>query len=292
MQRRILGVLVATFLGSTALTAAASPASAAAPVAPVAPAPARPAPAKAAVDFTGIVALSNCSGSLVRTPSAADSDPAMVLTNGHCYEGGMPSAGQVIKNRPSSRTFTLLDPSGQGSLGTLRATSLLYATMTDTDAALYRLNRSYADIRQSYDTPALEMTLQQPASGADIRVVSGYWRRIYSCRLDGFAYRLRESQWTWKDSLRYTTQCNTIGGTSGSPVINAASGVVIGVNNTRNESGGRCTLNNPCEVDEAGNVTVRRGIGYGQEIYTLAACIGPGTVLDMNRPGCTAPGGR
>lgn len=105
MRRRILGVLAAAFLGTATLT--------------VPPAAAAPAPPKAAVDFTGIVALSNCSGSLVRTPDAADGDPALVLTNGHCYEGGMPSAGQVIKNRASRRTFTLLNPSGQGSLGTL-----------------------------------------------------------------------------------------------------------------------------------------------------------------------------
>ncbi|URM97679.1 serine protease [Actinomadura madurae] len=279
MQQRLLGVLAAAFLGAAAVTAGPSTATAA------------PAPPKAAVDFTGIVALSNCSGSLVRAPGAADGDPALVLTNGHCYEGGMPGAGQVITNRASQRTFTLLDPSGSGSLGTLRATTMLYATMTDTDVALYRLNTSYASIQQSYGVPALELSLQRPASGTDLRVVSGYWRRIYSCRVDGFAYRVRESQWTWKDSLRYTPECDTIGGTSGSPVVDAASGKVIGANNTMNESGGRCTLNNPCEVDESGNVTVHEGIGYGQQTHILAACIAPGSVIDYDRQGCLVPRG-
>lgn len=203
----------------------------------------------------------------------------------------MPGAGQVITNRASQRTFTLLDPSGSGSLGTLRATTMLYATMTDTDVALYRLNTSYASIQQSYGVPALELSLQRPASGTDLRVVSGYWRRIYSCRVDGFAYRVRESQWTWKDSLRYTPECDTIGGTSGSPVVDAASGKVIGANNTMNESGGRCTLNNPCEVDESGNVTVHEGIGYGQQTHILAACIAPGSVIDYDRQGCLVPRG-
>ncbi len=168
-----------------------------------------------------------------------------MLTNGHCYEGGMPSAGQVITNRASSRTFTLLNSSGQGSLGRLRASRLLYATMTDTDVSLYRLNTSYAAIERNYGTPALELSLDHPTAYADLRVVSGYWRRMYSCNLDGFAYRLREGEWTWKDSVRYTSSCDVIGGTSGSPVIDAASGKVIAVNNTINESGGRCTLNNP-----------------------------------------------
>ncbi|HET6988105.1 MAG TPA: hypothetical protein VFI00_15880 [Kribbella sp.] len=39
-------------------------------------------------DFTGIAALSNCSASLVRYAQSASTDKALVLTNGHCYEGG------------------------------------------------------------------------------------------------------------------------------------------------------------------------------------------------------------
>ncbi|QXJ25149.1 trypsin-like peptidase domain-containing protein [Actinomadura graeca] len=282
MSRRLLGVIAAAVIGASTVTAAATMASAAPPV---------PAPPKAAIDFTSIVALNNCSGSLVRTPTAADTDPAMVLTNGHCWEGGEPGAGQVITNRSSSRTFSLLDSSGQRTLATLRATTVLYATMTDTDAALYKLNTTYAAIKQSYNTPALVMQTDHPTTGADLRVVSGYWKRIYSCKLDGFAYRVREAEWTWKDSLRYTSSCNVIGGTSGSPVIDAGTGKVVGANNTINESGGRCTLNNPCEVDEAGKVTVRSNIGYAQQTYNLATCIAPGTVLDLNRPGCEVPRG-
>jgi V8-like Glu-specific endopeptidase len=278
MHRLLLGLIATAFLGAATLTVTAQSTASAAP-----------APPKLAVDYTGIVALSNCSGSLVRAPGAADSDPALVLTNGHCYEGGMPSAGQVIVNRPSSRTFTLLDPSGEGTLGTLRATTVLYSTMTDTDVTLYKLGMSYASIRQNYDTPALELSLDHPTAGTDLRVVSGYWRRTYSCSLDGFVYRLREDQWTWKDSVRYTSSCDVIGGTSGSPVIDADSGEVIAVNNTINESGGRCTLDNPCEVDESGNVTVHPHIGYAQETYILGACIAPGSVLDFTRPGCTVP---
>jgi V8-like Glu-specific endopeptidase len=278
MYRRLLGVITAAFLGAATLTTTAS--------ASTAPAPARP---KLAVDYTGIVALSNCSGSLVRVPGAADTDPALVLTNGHCYEGGMPSPGQVITDQPSSRTFSLLDPSGQGTLGTLRATTVLYSTMTDTDVTLYKLNTSYASIQQSYGTPALQLSLDHPAAGTDLRVVSGYWRRTWSCSLDGFAYQLREDQWTWKDSVRYTSSCDVIGGTSGSPVIDAGTGKVIAINNTINENGESCTLDNPCEVDESGNITVHPNIGYAQETYILGACIAPGSVLDFTRPGCTVP---
>src|SRR3954452_987641 len=104
------------------------------------PAPAQAAPATrlAATTLASTIALSNCSASLVRYPSSVSSDRAMMLTNGHCYEGGFIAAGKVLQNRSSSRAGTLLNGSGQ-SLGALRADRVLYATMTGTDVTLYRL---------------------------------------------------------------------------------------------------------------------------------------------------------
>ncbi|RSN68653.1 S1 family peptidase [Actinomadura sp. WAC 06369] len=261
-------------LVSTALLAV-PPAAAAARTAPEAGGPAGYA-RQAAVDFTGIVALDNCSGSLVRGPRSRDGDPALVMTNGHCLSTGMPGAGEVIVDRPSARTFTLLDRTGRRNLGTLRADNLEYATMTGTDVAVYRLDASYAEIRRRYGVPALRLSAARPPDGTPIRVVSGYWRQIYACSIDGTVHRLREAEWTWADSIRYTSACRTIGGTSGSPVVDASTGAVVAVNNTGNEDGERCTLNNPCEVDRNGRVTVRPGASYGQQTYALARCLAPG----------------
>ncbi|MER0447970.1 serine protease [Streptomyces sp. Edi4] len=249
-------------------------------------APARP--ATKAVTFAGTVALSNCSGSVVRTPSSQPSDPALVLSNGHCLETGFPGAGEVITDQPSSRSFSLLNASGS-KVATLRATKVSYATMTDTDISIYQLNTSYAKIQSSYGISALTLNDTHPVQGTAIKVVSGYWKRTYSCNVDGFVYRLKEGDWTWKDSVRYTSSCNTIGGTSGSPVIDTATGKVVAVNNTGNEDGERCTENNPCEVDENGNVTVRQGINYAEETYLIVPCIGAGSVIDLSRAGCALP---
>ncbi len=87
-------------------------------------------------------------------------------------------------------------------------------------------------------------------------IPSGYWKRVWNCAVDGFVPTVREDQWSWRDSIRYNAGCDTIGGSSGSPIVDDATGAVIGVNNTGNESGGRCTLNNPCEVASNGTVTV------------------------------------
>ncbi|MGW4607320.1 trypsin-like serine peptidase [Streptomyces sp. NPDC004532] len=241
-----------------------------------------------AVDFAGTVSLSNCSGSVVRFPRSADGDPALVLTNGHCLETGFPEPGEVVVGQSSSRSFGLLDSAGT-RVATLRASKVAYSTMTDTDVTIYQLTRTYAQIRSSYGINALTLANTHPVAGAAIKVVSGYWKRIYSCAVDGFVYRLKEGDWTWKDSVRYTSACNTIGGTSGSPVIDNATGKVVAVNNTGNEDGGTCTVNNPCEVDANGKVTVRQGINYAEETYLIPACFGTGNQLDLSASGCALP---
>ncbi|MFI2346714.1 serine protease [Streptomyces sp. NPDC019443] len=241
-----------------------------------------------AVDFAGTVALSNCSGSVVRMPASEPDDPALVLSNGHCIESGFPAAGEVIVDQPSSRSFGLLNSAGS-RVATLRASKIAYATMTDTDVSLYQLTSTYQQIQSRYGIKALELGAAHPVQGTAIKVVSGYWKRIYSCNIDGFAYRLKEGEWTWKDSVRYTSSCDTIGGTSGSPVIDNATGKVVAVNNTGNEDGRRCTDNNPCEVDENGTVTVRHGINYAQETYGIVPCVGLDNKIDLGRPGCVLP---
>ena len=240
----------------------------------------------AAANFAGTVALSNCSGSVVKPAATPDTAPALVMSNGHCLETGFPAPGQVITNRASSRTFTLLTASGSNK-ATLRAKKIVYGTMTDTDVSLYQLTTTYAQIKASYGISPLELSNAHPAAGAAIDVVSGYWKRIYSCNIDGFVYRLKEGSWTWKDSIRYTSACQTIGGTSGSPIISG--GKVVGVNNTGNEDGARCTDNNPCEVDQAGNVTVHYKTNYGQETYGIPACLTPANEIALTQAGCTLP---
>lgn len=273
MRRRLFGLFAITLIGGTLLI---NPGAAAAQAAPA-----------VVVDFTGIVALSNCSGSLVKPVNASVNDPALILSNGHCVK--LMAAGEVIVNQSSTRTFTLLNAAGTGNLGTLRATRLAYATMTGTDISLYRLNQTYAQIQQQFGTRALDLSATHPVAATDIKVVSGYWRRIYSCQINAFVYSLRESNWTWRDSIRYTSAstCQTIGGTSGSPIVDVASGRVVGVNNTSNENGQRCTLNNPCEVDQAGNVVVRPGARYGQQTFQINACVAAGNTINLTLPGCT-----
>lgn len=285
-----LFALVIAGAGAAPAVAAPEPAAPAAPAASAAKADPQSAtsPKLQAVTLAGTVALSNCSGSVVRFPNSLDTAPALVLTNGHCLESGFPEPGEVIVNQASSRTFGLLNSSGT-RVATLRANRIAYSTMTDTDATIYRLTTTYAAIRNSYGISPLTVQATHPTAGTAITVASGYWKRLYSCDIDGFVHTMREGDWTWKDSVRYTPACDTIGGTSGSPVVDQATGNVVAVNNTGNEDGERCTVNNPCEVDASGNVTVRQGINYAQETYQFPACFTTGNVLNLSASGCALP---
>jgi V8-like Glu-specific endopeptidase len=240
-------------------------------------------------DFTGIAALSNCSASLVRYAESVSTDKALVLTNGHCYEGGFLQPGQVLVNKASTRSITLLKPDSSRA-GTVRADKILFGTMTKTDMIVYEVNETYASIKSRLNVTPLTLAKQGPADGAGMAVVSGYWKRIYTCSVQATIPQLREGDWSWQNSIKYQQPgCETIGGTSGSPVVSTSTGEVIGVNNTGNEDGEQCTVNNPCEVDADGNVTVDQGAAYGQQTWWLYTCLTANRTIDLNKSGCELP---
>jgi hypothetical protein len=283
-KRLAVGIGAIVFAGAVA----AGPASAGA--ATVSPRPGgstalQPVAVAQASGLASTIALNNCSAALVRYPTSLGADRALMLTNGHCYEGGMPAAGQVLQNRPSSRSGRLLDSAGK-ELGTVRADKVIYATMTKSDVTLYQLTETFAALSSRLNATALTISASHPADGASVTIPSGYWKRVWTCQINGFVSTLREGQWTWHDSIRYDKACNTIHGTSGSPIVDAATGNVIGINNTGNDNGATCTLNNPCEVDQNGNTTVRKGQSYGEETYWFTTCLTPANAIDLSVRGC------
>lgn len=244
--------------------------------------------------YDSVVALSNCSGSLVKFKAAPASALALVLTNGHCtggsiFGGGMPNPGQVLYKKPQTFKMNLLRQDGS-TLAGLKATQVLYGVMTDTDVGLLELNQTYAQIESATGVKPLILTDVAPAPGTVIGIPSGYWKRTYSCSIEATINTLKEGGYVFTNSLRYSpTGCEVIGGTSGSPIVSSATGEVIAINNTGNEDGDRCTMNNPCEVDAAGTVTVLKGRGYGQQIATLSTCVTAAGVFDLSVSGCVLP---
>lgn len=240
-------------------------------------------------DFEGIVALSNCSGSLVRFDDSLPGDQALILTNGHCVQSGLIAPGVVLGNQASSRTFTVLGPKTE-RLGSLRGDRLLYATMTKTDLALYRVKETFAAIEEKFNVRPFTLSREAPAIGSEIQVLSGYWKRGYSCRIEFVTPTLQEGDWLFQDSLRYSRPgCDVIGGTSGSPVIATGTREVIAVNNSVNESGQTCKVNNPCEISADGEKLAKKGYGYAQETYWLYSCRAADGSIDSSIEGCLLP---
>lgn len=238
-------------------------------------------------DFTNIVRLNNCSGSLVRFDDSLPTDHAMVLTNGHCI-GRFPAPGLAVVGIEVDRSIALLNESAK-TIGNVDADLLMYATMTKTDMALYRLTATFADLKSRYNLDALEIAREPSPITTPIQVLSGYWRVGFSCSIEKIVHQLKEEDWTCEDSIRYSQPgCAVYGGTSGSPILSAER-KVIGVNNTGNESGYRCTENNPCEIDEAGNVDYEQGRSYGQQIFWIYGCLNAAREIDVRQSTCLLP---
>jgi hypothetical protein len=243
-----------------------------------------------AYDFNGIVAMQNCSASLVHFPGQPTSDKAYVLTNGHCtggFFGGMPGPDEVIYNKRDRRSMNAFV--NLNNRVRVRSEMLVYGTMKGTDAALFRLSETYDQLaRQGVNS--LEMTTEMPESSLDIEIISGYWKRGFTCQIEDFVHELHEGGYVMWDSIRYSpTGCEVYGGTSGSPIIRKGERVVVGVNNTGNESGQQCTINNPCEVDENGDVQILEGRGYGQQVYWFSTCLDDEYDIDLDVEGCLLP---
>lgn len=240
-------------------------------------------------DFEGIVKLSNCSGSLVIFQGMPMTAKAMVMTNGHCIQkpGGFLNPGEVWVNRPVARDMKIFDKNMK--LFPIKTTKILYATMTNTDLAFYELDKSYSQILNETQVKPFTLDNFRPSIAQPIEIISGYWDRGYGCQIDNFIYQIKESAWTWNDSIRYTSTCDTIGGTSGSPIIAKGEKRVVGVNNTSNKSGEKCTLDNPCEVSQNGAIHSEKGVRYGQQTYNVYSCLTPDYRFDLTIANCSLP---
>ncbi len=242
----------------------------------------------ASYDFEGIVALSNCSGSLVRFDDSNDEDQGLILTNGHCT-GSLIDPGKVVVDQSSNRNFDVLNSQAK-KIGTLHAERLLYGTMTRTDLSLYRVRETYAEIEKTLQTRALVLGRQSPEEGEAIEILSGYWKRGYACSIEHIVPTLQEGRWLFSESLRYSRPgCDTIGGTSGSPVLAAGTRTVVAVNNTGNDGGKACSVNNPCELEGEGKVIAQKGYSYAQQTAWLYGCRNAEGGLDLKQSTCKLP---
>lgn len=242
-------------------------------------------------DFNGIVKLSNCSGSIIQFAGQSDDSPAILMTNGHCIKNdgrGFLKPGEVIQN--SRVNFNAKVYNNETKLVPVSSTKLLYATMTNTDVAYYEIEKSYSDLA-ALGVSSFELDTFMPLVGTQIDIVSGFWDRGYRCSVDGIVFALLEGDWIFTNAIRYSNQgCDTIGGTSGSPIIETSTRRVVGINNTGNAQGDSrtCSINNPCEQTENGEISAMIR-SYGQQTYNIYSCLSVDFQIDLSIEGCTLP---
>lgn len=200
--------------------------------------------------FEGIVAFSNCSGSLVKFNGAPENKKAIVMTNGHCLSGL--KNNEVRINTAASLKVAVFDH--QMKRFPLELKKVLYATMIDTDVSFFEANLTYHEIETNYGIEALIIQEEIVAIQTPISIVSGYWETLTSCEAESIVPILREDEWIWKNSIRYSNKCMTKGGFSGSPVIALNTRLVVGIHNTGNNGKLDCSDMNPCEQNENGEI--------------------------------------
>ena len=236
--------------------------------------------------LAGTATFNYCSASIVRVPSSRSTDHALLLTAGHCAVT-RPPRGKALSDQPSHSLVSVFRNDGNPTARTV-TTRLLYATMTGTDVALYRLADTYADLA-AVGAKALTLTTRGPVVGERLTMLSSTLQKTYSCRVEAVVPTLREAGYTQRESLRYATEpaCEPIPGSSGAPLVVPGTDEVVAIHNTHvTGTGKRCAEGEPCEVGPGGSLTAIKGRGYAQQTAGVARCIVAGSRFDLTGPEC------
>ncbi|CAM5744282.1 hypothetical protein SALBM311S_08514 [Streptomyces alboniger] len=120
-------------------------------------------------------------------------------------------------DQPADREVPVADRQGYPQT-TARAKRLLYATMTGTDIALYRLDKTYAQLKA--EGAKVSRLTSTPVRAGDPLTVASVGTR-YHCTAEAVVPRLREGGYQLNNSIRYTTSddCAPWHGDSGSALL-------------------------------------------------------------------------
>jgi hypothetical protein len=233
-------------------------------------------------DLRGMASLV-CSGTLVRLGRSAE-QPALLLTNGHCATNLPIEAGDAIVDAAYERGPIALFMGGEEPEA-VTPKKIIYATRTGTDLALIELVATYQAL-EARGARVYEISDAGAKVGTEVQLVSGFWKEKLLCTVSHIVPELLEDAWTTVNSIALRDPCPSVGGWSGTPMVDPTSKKIVGILSTSNMTGGLCSLDNPCEVDTNGNRMAFAGRSYGQRTTPLLDCMTPTGHFDLSLERC------
>lgn len=228
---------------------------------------------------------SSCTAVLLDASAPGTSD-AYALTNGHCV--GINGSNEFQLDAPADGmtvTFNwFIDTKAPREITVKR---VAWATMRGTDLAVLELDASNDELRGfglrgwrpvsvadlgSASRDVLMLGVPVGAPVIDIPENQRYLR-LGACSMDTEAVVLNERQWLWTSALR--NDCpEVVPGNSGSALLDAQTGLLVGLINTttfKGEAGAECWLGRPCEVSADGEVAMP-DTSYAQPVAGIDRC--------------------
>lgn len=250
-------------------------------------------------DFAAVGRLrasGSCTAFLIEPPSASPSSPAYALTAGHCVsrEPYGVIAGQTVNYTLEFNYFADTRP----DFVTVRATSVVWSTMKGADLALLQLAATLGDLQarglRGFRLSTNTLPHDAPLFWIGAPVVNFPAERAFLRRGECSALGstpIVEANWLWYDEIR--NDCPDVyGGASGSPLFDAASGLVAGVLGTSTnlsfDAGPDfdCFENRPCALTPRGPV-VEPATSYASPVAPLAGCFDASGRAATTLPSCS-----
>jgi hypothetical protein len=234
----------------------------------------------------------HCTAVLVDTRSVdAPADaPAYVLTSGHCAyphkQSDLSAAPLPMRGHIEFNFFR--DTAAQRKVHQLKR--LHWSSQRGRDLAIIELQTPLQQLIDEGVTP-LALAAVTPPQGVELLSVSapltssGYTLRVSSCPMEGLR-DVVEHPYVWRNNLR-TACTDVLPGSSGSPLIEAERGTIVGIMGTTTRGAvaqTRCATDSPCEV-ENGAITWHPEKNYATRVDGLGACFAAG-VLDTGLEQC------
>lgn len=232
-----------------------------------------------------------CSAVLIDTRSTGGGTdaPAYVLSSGHCNYSQLGLVATDLKTQGHVEFNYFKDTAAQRQIYPLKR--LVWNSLQNIDLAVIELGVPLQRLIDEGIEP-LKLAARQPALNTPVLAVgapevagSGYTLRASACTFDG-TRDIVEFPYVSNANLRNGCQ-DVLPGASGSPLLDRASGEIIGITGTTtrgSQAADKCLKDAPCELTD-GQGTWHANTNYASPVTRLQACLANGR-FDLALPGC------